>query len=320
MKRAMLLVLILAPFLLAGLAGCTLDTLMQSVVNQAPQAVIDARPIKGPAPLTVDFDAGYSHDDGKIVDYHWDFGDPQNVAPMSTVDSSHTYALPGTYTVKLTVTDNKGEMSSQKVAIVVTNPPPVANFSLTDDAPTVGQDVTFNAAGSFDANGSITSYQWDLGDGTTATGTEVTHSYDTAGYTVVSLTVTDDEGATTTVRHALNVQPVSPVSSGSSGGGCSGGSCGGPDIPLAVITGLPSCSGGTTGVAVELDGSYSRAADGSIISYAWDFGDGKTGSGEKVTHIYQQSGRYIVTLTVTDDAGVKGTAQAALSIGTSCTG
>ncbi len=317
MKRALLLAVIVAPFLLAGLAGCTLDTLMQSVVNQPPQAVIDATPVKGPAPLTVSFNAGYSHDDGKIVDYHWDFGDPQNVAPMSTVDTSHTYALPGTYTVKLTVTDNKGEMSSQKVAIVVTNPPPVANFSLTNDAPTIGKEVTFNAAGSYDANGSITSYAWDLGDGTTATGPEVTHSYDTAGYVVVTLSVTDDEGATTTVRHALVVQAAS---SGSSGGGCSGGSCGGPDIPLAVITGLPSCAGGTTGVAVELDGSYSRAANGKIVSYAWNFGDGTTGSGAQVTHIYQQSGRYIVTLTVTDDAGVKGTAEAAISIGTGCTG
>jgi large repetitive protein len=318
MKRALLLAIILAPFLLMGLAGCTLDTLMQSVVNQPPQAVIDALPVKGPAPLTVRFNAGYSHDDGTIVDYNWSFGDPQNVSPMSTVDASHTYTLPGTYTVKLTVTDNKGEMSSQKVAIVVTNPPPVANFSLSNDAPTIGDDVTFNAAGSYDANGSITSYSWDFGDGATGTGEEVTHSYDTAGYTVVTLTVTDNEGAKTVVRHALNV--IAGSSSSSSGGGCSGGSCGGPDIPLAVITGLPSCSGGTTGVAVELDGSYSRAADGKIVSYAWDFGDGTTGTGEMVTHIFKQSGRYIVKLTVTDEAGVKGTAEAALSIGTSCTG
>jgi PKD repeat protein len=55
-----------------------------------------------------------------------------------------------------------------------------------------------------------------------------------------------------------------------------------------------------------------------IVEYDWDFGDGETGSGMRISHTYQRTGRFVVTLTVTDNAGAKGVAQGAVSIGTSC--
>ncbi len=308
MRRIVFLFLLLTPLLLSG---CALDTLLPKLANQAPEAVIDASIQQGPAPLTVRFNAGYSYDDGTIAEYSWGFGDPQDATLMSTITATHTYTVPGLYRVKLTVTDDKGKIDSEDIAITVTNPPPLASFAMSSDAPTIGEEVTFNAAGSYDTNGEITSYTWDLGDGPPASGVEVTHVYVKEGPVAVILTVTDNEGKTTTARHALIVQEKSS-------GGCSGGSCGGSDIPLAVITGLPSCSGGTAGVAIALDGSYSRAADGTIIKYAWEFGDGATGSGSQVSHTYEQTGRFVVTLTVTDDSGTKGIAYGAISIGTSC--
>ena len=308
MRRIVFLLLVLTPLLLSG---CALDTLLPKLANQAPEAVIDTSTQQGPAPLTVQFNAGYSYDDGTITEYSWAFGDPQDATLMSTVTATHTYTVPGLYRVNLTVTDETGKIDSEDIAILVTNPPPLASFAMSSDAPAIGDEVTFNAAGSYDTNGEITSYTWDLGDGTTASGVEVTHTYAEEGYVVVTLTVTDNEGETTIARHDLIVQE--------SDGGCGGGSCGGgPDIPLAVITGLPSCAGGTAGVAVTLDGSYSRAADGTIVKYAWEFGDGETGSGAQVSHTYKQTGRFVVTLTVTDDAGTKGVAYGAISIGTSC--
>jgi len=141
---------------------------------------------------------------------------------------------------------------------------------------------------------------------------ETKHTYSDIGYYIAVLTTTDNDGATTVVRHAVDVHEDT--------GTCGSGGCGGPDIPLAVITGLPSCSGGETGVAVEFDGSASRAADGVIVSYRWEFGDGQTGTGVRINHVYQQSGRYVVTLTVRDDAGTKGTAYGALDINTSSCG
>ncbi|MCD6142546.1 PKD domain-containing protein [Candidatus Bipolaricaulota bacterium] len=308
MKRLLLLGLLLIPLLLTG---CTMDQIMSGMVNQPPQAVIDATPVSGTAPLTVTFDAHYSHDDGTIASYHWDFGDPHDSAPLDAEKGTHTYQYPGTYLVKLTVIDAEGSFDSQEIAIEVTNAPPIANFSATDDAPTVGDTVEFDASGSYDPNGEVVSYEWDFGDGTTGEGVKVSHSYANTGYYVITLTVTDDAGAVGTARHAVNVQEKS------SGGGCSGGSCGGPDIPLAVITGLPGCSGGEVGVPIEFDGSYSRAAEGKIVSYKWDFGDGTTGSGVRVSHAYQKTGRFLVTLTVTDENGTKGTAVGAVSIGSS---
>ena len=306
MKRLLLLGLFVIPLVLTG---CTLDQVMSGIVNEPPQAVIDASPVSGTAPLTVTFDAHYSHDDGTITTYHWDFGDPYDSTPLEAEKGTHTYKYPGTYLVKLTVIDDKGVFDSQEIAIEVTNAPPVANFSATDDAPSVGETVEFDASGSYDPNGEVVSYEWDFGDGTTGEGVKASHSYDKEGYYVITLTVTDDAGAVGTVRHAVNVQQAR-----SSGGGCSSSS-GGSDIPLAVITGLPSCSGGTVGTAIEFDGSYSRAADGEIVRYDWDFGDGTTGSGVRVTHVYQKTGRFIVTLTVTDSKGAQGTASGAVSIG-----
>jgi len=311
MKRIAILLIIALPIVLTG---CALDDVISPMVNKVPEAVIDASPQQGPAPLQVQLNAHYSHDDGTIVSYYWDFGDPQDPAPATGMTASHNYVHPGTYLVKLTVIDDAGKLNYEKIVITVTNPAPVASFSMDNDAPVTGDDVSFTAAGSYDTNGAIISYDWNFGDGSTGTGVDVTHSYSDIGYYIAILTVTDNDGATTVIRHAVDVHE----DTGTCGSG--GGGCGGLDIPLAVITGLPSCSGGQTGVAVEFDGSASRAADGVIVSYRWEFGDGQTGTGVRVSHTYQQSGRYVVTLTVTDDAGTKGTAYGYLDINTSSCG
>ena len=76
-KRWFLIALLMMPLLLSG---CVLNKIMDDVVNQAPKAVIDATPREGAGPLTVTLDGRYSHDDdGSIVEYRWDFGDPASM-------------------------------------------------------------------------------------------------------------------------------------------------------------------------------------------------------------------------------------------------
>jgi PKD repeat protein len=76
--------------------------------------------------------------------------------------------------------------------------------------------------------------------------------------------------------------------------------------PRAVISGPAS---GLVGETLSFSGSGSSDSDGSIVSYAWDFGDGITGSGGiTVTHSYSTTGSYTVTLTVTDNGGLTGKA------------
>lgn len=311
MKKTILVLLLLVPLLLTG---CSLNDIMSGLVNQVPEAVIDASPRKGNAPLTVKFNASYSHDDGTIASYHWDFGDPHDTVPTSEAVASHSYTLPGTYLVKLTVTDDKGEIGCEKVAISVKNPPPVASFAVSNELPRAGETVIFDASESYDSNGEIGSYAWKFGDGNTGSGVETSHTYMEDGDYDVTLTVTDNKGAMGKAHRAITVQEGS--------GGCPGGSCGDSgDRPLAVITvitGPHSCQDWKVGVPIEFDGSFSRAAEGTILRHAWDFGDGESAVGARVSHAYQQAGSFTVTLTVTDDEGRRSSAWHPVSIGTSC--
>jgi len=273
MKRALCLAAVLALF---TLSGCTLDELFGGLVNQIPEAVIDASDTEGMAPLTVRFSAGYSHDDKGIADYFWDFGDPHDTAPQAELVTTHTYLYPGTYLVKLTVIDAEGKLDSEKLAVVVQNPPPVPNLALSDDAPHAGDEVDFDATASYDPNGTISSFAWDFGDGESGSGVKVSHTYAVEGSYVVALTVTDNEGMTATVHHGITVQKEG--------------------------------SGGRVGVPIRFDGSASRAAVGQLVLYHWDFGDGSTGSGARVDYAYSRSGTFLVRLTVTDENGRTATA------------
>lgn len=145
--------------------------------------------------------------------------------------------------------------------------------------------VIFDAYDSTDNRG-IASYAWDFGDGTTATGVmPAAHTY-TNGEYIVKLTVTDYFG---NVGIAL-----ATITVGEAGG------------PTAVINVTP----GTTGIApftVYFDASGSSVVSDcgacSIVSYAWNFGDGDTDTGLTTSHIYTAAGTYNVILTVTDSNG-----------------
>jgi len=295
MKRVLCLALLLFPLLLSG---CVLNTILNDVVNGAPTAVIDADPSKGNAPLTVNFDAQYSHDeDGSIMEYHWNFGDPSSTGSVASTACEHTYPHPGTYLVKLTVIDDDGAVDSQQIAVVVLNSPPVAQASVNNENPFPGDRVIFDATASYDLQGSIESYDWDFGDGSSGSGATAEHTYIEGGYYVVTLTVTDEAGDSASTHLGMNVQP------GQSQCGGDDDECGVDDTPYAIITGLPSCSGGKVGVPIRLDGTSSRPAVGKIVTYHWDFGDGATASGGVVEHTYTTPWTYIITLTVTDEGG-----------------
>jgi C1A family cysteine protease/PKD repeat protein len=76
--------------------------------------------------------------------------------------------------------------------------------------------------------------------------------------------------------------------------------------PVALFTATPA--DGDIPLSVTFDGSASYDADGTIASYAWNFGDGSTGTGAISAHTYNQAGTFTATLTVTDDAGAQGAA------------
>jgi len=297
MKRLAICLLILCPIFLSG---CIFDTILNDFVNQAPRAVVDVDAREGSAPMTVTFDAHYSHDDGQIVDFHWDFGDPNDRTPKRQETATHTYRHAGTYLSTLTVIDDEGATDSQQVAIIVTNPPPVPQILVSSESPLPGREVVFDATTSYDPDGTIVSFHWDFGDTVTAEGENVRHTYASGGYKVVTLTLTDDEGATASTHIGLNVLPGQSECADET-------TCGGGDPqPLAIIEAWPnptSCGGVSSDQPIKFSGAASRPGTGTISTYYWEFGDGATAIGRDVTHTYTRGGGFRIKLTVTNDSG-----------------
>ncbi|MHA7264684.1 PKD domain-containing protein, partial [Arthrobacter sp. TMN-37] len=144
-----------------------------------------------------------------------------------------------------------------------------------------GLAASFDGSTSTDPDGTIASYAWEFGDGTTGTGVKASKTYETAGTYAVKLTVTDDAGATNSTSKTITVAAAPPANA----------------PPTAAFTHT------ATGLAASFDGSTSTDPDGTIASYAWEFGDGTTGTGVKASKTYAAAGTYAVKLTVTDDAG-----------------
>jgi PKD repeat protein len=144
--------------------------------------------------------SGSTDPDGTITSYAWDFGDG---GTASTTSPSHTFAAAGAYTVSLTVTDNRlGTSSLQRdITVSPTNIAPTASFTVACAELVCSLDGT----GSFDSDGSITSYEWDFGDTATASGATTSHTFPGTGTYTVRLTVTDNLGATGVKEQALTV-------------------------------------------------------------------------------------------------------------------
>src|SRR4051794_13119336 len=246
--------------------------------NQQPVASFTS----GSTGLDATFDgSGSSDPDGTVASYAWDFGDGSTGTGQN---ARHTYADGGTFPVTLTVTDDKGAIGSVTQTVTVTAPPgnqpPAASFT----SASTDLDATFDGSGSSDPDGTVASYAWKFGDGSTGTGQTPQHTYAAGGTYQVTLTVTDDRGATSSFTQAVTVTAPPPANR----------------APTAAFTVSAKDQVAT------FDGSSSSDPDGTVASYAWNFGDGSAGTGRTVEHTYADAGTYQVTLRVTDDQGKAG--------------
>ena len=172
-------------------------------------------------------------------------------------------------------------------------PTPVANKAPTAviDAECDRLVCQFSSAKSSDSDGTIASYAWNFGDGKVSSAPNVSHTFTEGTYTV-TLKVTDNRGAVGTVSTQLKVVANR--------------------APVAVI-GEPSC----VELKCSFDGGASSDPDtgDSVVSYAWNFGDGSpTGAGMSATHTFGKAGDYVVRLTVTDESGATGSVTYELSV------
>ena len=166
------------------------------------------------------------------------------------------------------------------------NTSPVAKFSIACTL----LNCTFTDA-STDADGTIASHEWNFGETGSSTNTSTdaspTHSYTQDGAYHVTLKVTDNDGASSTVADSVvNVSSTPPANV----------------PPTAAFT--SSCS--------SLDCTFtdgSTDSDGTLTAWAWDFGDGATDNNQNTTHSYTATvpDTFAVTLIATDNAGGKDT-------------
>jgi len=268
-------------------------------VNQPPVAMPSASPLSGEASLLVQFDSSGSFDpDGKIASYAWIFGDGGS-DPGSA--PSHVYTTSGNYTAYLTVTDDDGSTNTDSVAITVLEPVPnQVPVALISAVPTSGEtplNVNFDGSMSYDGDGWIVSWEWDFGNGSIGSGITSTHTYTVVGNYTAWLTVTDNDGASTSEAELISV--TEPVPN---------------NPPVAIV--VASVTIDDAPLRVDFDGSHSYDLDGNriITSYDWNFGDGNTATGIYPTHVYMSAGSFTATLTVTDDEGGTGTDTVAITV------
>lgn len=289
--------------------ACVCSVLIVSCgsLNTTPIAGFEFELDQDYAPAEATFDASNSADlDGQIVSYAWEYGDGETGLGENT---THTYTTQGTYVVTLEVLDDQGASDEAQANVEILAPPapnttpPEASFTFTPSHPTTDELIHFDASSSNDPASlrpkAIVSYAWSFGDGESSSGEQTQHAYQQAASYVVTLKLTDNDGAQALERQTVLV--TSPD----------------PSAPVASFSFSPEDPIIGEEVTFDAEDSYDPAGltAKSIASYTWDFGDEETTSGKTATHIYMMPGEYEVTLTVTDNEGAVGTAQNTVEVG-----
>ena len=243
------------------------------IANQTPIAYAGG-PYNGVRNVAIGFAGGGSSDpDGDGLTYAWDFGDGATGTGVAPI---HAYTTLGTFSVTLTVNDGHADSAPTTASVTIANRAPAANAG----GPYNGvrnMAIAFDGNGSSDPDADALTYAWDFGDGSTGTGAAPTHAYATVGSFTATLVVNDG--------HAGSA-PATPAS-------------------VTIINQAPAANAGGpyTGVrntAITFTGNGSSDPDSDTLTYAWDFGDGSTGTGVAPTHAYATVGSFTVTLIVND--------------------
>jgi PKD repeat protein len=273
-------------------AGCINTVTHNITINPLPVAHFDAG-TSNCAGASVHFNELSSTTVGYVFKWVWDFGDGNGMTVLHPANPniSHTYILPGTYNVTLTITasDSCTDFETQTITI---HPNPVANFDF--DTPTCdGSPVDFHDLSQNNGGGSLVQWNWDFGDPLTgvanfSTLQEPSHQFSASGTYTIQLIVATSNGCSDTITRQITIKAK----------------------PAVDFTSENNCQNN----AVQFDPNTTVMNVNAIATWSWVFGDGGTSTLQSPTHTYSTAGNFNVTLSVVDTAGCTNTITKVITI------
>jgi gliding motility-associated-like protein len=252
-------------------AGCKADTTKSVQPISKPTAQFTA-PIEACTNTPVSFTN--TSPGTNLTQWSWIFGDGGNSTQQNPI---YTFINSGTYTVKLVVTNSFNCTSDTFPKTIVINPLPVADFT-TDNVRCLNRSFNFQDI-STAANGNITQWNWNFGNGNTATIQNPTTTYNSLIGNTTYLIVTDSKGCLSdTTFKSITTNPI-------------------PQVSFA----MPTICAGESGLFTN-NSTISDGTAGQFV-YLWSFGNGSTSTQQNPTQLFSNSGNFIVALQVTSVAG-----------------
>jgi gliding motility-associated-like protein len=242
-----------------------------------PAANFTASTLSGCSPLVVDFQ---DQSTGSPTEWFWDFG---NGATSTLRNPSTTYFLPGTYTVKLTVTNATGSNTLTRNQMITIWDKPTVNFIVNDSTACFPHPAQFTDL-SVPSPGTVnTAWMWDFGNGVQSTQQNPSNVYTNSGNFNVTLKVTNDKGCYAAFTKPAYIR-------------IAGGVQGAFTHSQPVVCRPP----------FNITFNNTSAGPGTL-TYYWEFGDGNTSTLQNPTHSYTAPGNFTITMAVTSSDGCSDT-------------
>lgn len=242
------------------------------VSNGQPVANFNAAPLSGCAPVVVQFS---DNSTGNPTAWTWDFG---NGSVSSQKNPVATYTNPGTYTVKLTVSNASGANTITKPSYITVHAKPVVLFLAADTSDCIPFTTAFTDQ-STTATGSITSWHWDFDDGTASTLKNPSHLYNQPGNYNITLQVTNNGGCTSSLSKLAYIKAADSIR------------------PQFIFTPPSKCKPPET-----IFFTNNTLGPGTLL-YTWYFGDGTSSASFSPSHSYTSGGSFSVKLVARNNIG-----------------
>ncbi|MBS1935778.1 MAG: PKD domain-containing protein, partial [Bacteroidetes bacterium] len=244
---------------------CVVTTSKQiTIINQAVSAFSAVNTISCNAPFTVNFIDQSSN----AIGWLWSFGDGTTSTQQNP---THTYTNSGQYTVTLTTTGSGGCNNFKQVNNFIQIVKPylkISNLPAYGCVP-YGYTPTFTDSA---VSGTITSYLWDFGDGSTSNvANPPAHTYSSSGKYAVKLTITTSTGCSASTVDTVKVGTMKPT---------------------------PAFTATPTTVCASTPVQFTDQSTGTPDQWLWDFGDGTLSGSQNPSHIYVKAGTFTVKLIV----------------------